>query len=133
MIYKRCARCGGRVPSGSTCPCSEKNIRTYAKPTGIKKEYHTQRWKNLRQYVLDRYNGIDIYMLYKHNKVMVADTAHHIELSQDRPDLFYTDVNLIPVSRAGHTEIHMRYEKEGKATVQEELRGFQRRFRETGG
>ena len=132
MIYKRCARCGGRVPAGSICVCNKKNIRTYAKPSGIKKEYHTQRWKNLRQYVLDKYNGIDIYTLYKHNKIVVADTVHHIELSQDRPDLFYSDTNLIPVSRAAHAEIHMRYEKD-KTVIQKELRNYQRLFKDTGG
>ena len=102
MIYKRCSRCGGRVPAGTTCPCRKNNIREYAKPTGIKKEYHTQRWKNLRQFVLNSYDGLDIYMMYKHNRIVAADTVHHIELSQDRPDLFYSDSNLIPVSRAGH-------------------------------
>ena len=33
----------------------------------------------------------------------------------------------------GHKEIHKRYEKEGKTVVQEELRGFQMRFKTTGG
>lgn len=133
MIYKRCSRCGSRVPAGTTCPCRKNNIREYAKPTGIKKEYHAQRWKNLRQFVLNSYDGLDIYILYKYNRIVTADTVHHIELSQDRPDLFYSDSNLIPVSRAGHKEIHKRYEKEGKTVVQEELRGFQMRFKTTGG
>ena len=78
--------------------------KEYAKPTGIKKEYHTQRWKNLRQFVLNSYDGLDIYMMYKHNRIVAADTVHHIELSQDRPDLFYSDSNLIPVKRAGGIE-----------------------------
>lgn len=120
------------MPAGSICVCNKKNIRTYAKPSGIKKEYHTQRWKNLRQYVLDKYNGIDIYTLYKHNKIVAADTVHHIELSQDRPDLFYSDTNLIPVSRAAHAEIHMKYEKD-KTVIQKELRNYQRLFKDTGG
>ena len=119
MIYKRCSRCGSRVPAGTTCPCRKNNIREYAKPTGVKKEYHTQRWKNLRQFVLNSYDGLDIYMMYKHNRIVAADTVHHIELSQDRPDLFYSDSNLIPVSRAGHKEVHARYEREGKTVVQE--------------
>lgn len=83
--------------------------------------------------MLSKYDGLDIYMLYKRNRIVIADTVHHIELSQDRPDLFYSDSNLIPVSRAGHKEIHTRYEKEGKAAVQEELRDFQERFKTAGG
>lgn len=83
--------------------------------------------------MLDKYDGLDIYMMYKHNRTVTADTVHHIELSQDRPDLFYSDSNLIPVSRAGHKEVHARYEREGKTVVQEELRDFQMRFKTTGG
>lgn len=82
--------------------------------------------------MLDKYNGIDIYTLYKHNKIVAADTVHHIELSQDRPDLFYSDTNLIPVSRTAHAEIHMRYEKD-KTVIQKELRNYQRLFKDTGG
>ena len=83
--------------------------------------------------MLDKYDGLDIYMMYKHNRIVTADTVHHIELSQDRPDLFYSDSNLIPVSRAGHKEVHARYEREGKTVVQEDLRDFQMRFKTTGG
>ena len=83
--------------------------------------------------MLDKYDGLDIYMMYKHNRIVTADTVHHIELSQDRTDLFYSDSNLIPVSRAGHKEVHARYEREGKTVVQEELRDFQMRFKTTGG
>ena len=72
MIYKRCSRCGSRVPAGTTCPCRKNNIREYAKPTGIKKEYHTQRWKNLRQFVLNSYDGLDIYMMYKHKETWIT-------------------------------------------------------------
>ena len=133
MIYKRCSRCGARVPSGTTCSCKKKNIREYSKATGVKKEYHTQRWKNLRQYVMIKYNNLDIYMLYKYGRVVSADTVHHIELSQDRPDLFYSDQNLIPLSRSAHTEVHERYRKEGKAAVQAELRGFLMRYQTAGG
>lgn len=133
MIYKRCGRCGARVPSGTTCSCKKKNIREYAKATGVKKEYHTQRWKNLRRYVMLKYNGLDVYILYKYNRIVAADTVHHIELSQDRPDLFYSEHNLIPLSRSAHTEVHERYKKEGKRAIQEELREFLTRYQMDGG
>lgn len=124
MIYKRCARCGGRVPSGERCECESKNIRTYTKAEGIKKEYHTQRWKELREYVMNKYGRIDLYALHKYHRVVLADTAHHIETTHDRPDLFYSSDNLIPVSRVSHTEIHNRYKGEDKGKVQTELRDF---------
>lgn len=133
MIYKRCPRCGKRIPSGTTCECYAKYKRKYKTASGIKLEYHTQRWRSLRAYVMSIYNGIDIYMLYRHGKIEAADTAHHIEPASLRPDLFYSSDNLIPVGRYGHAEIHERYKREDRAAVMEELREYQRRYRETGG
>lgn len=135
MIYKRCARCGKRIPSGSTCECYKKALkdRVHAKAKGIKKEYHTQRWKDLRSAVMSEYSGIDVYTLYKHGRVVPADTMHHIEPTNWRPELFYAYDNLLPVSRKGHIEIHERYKKENVNEVKEELREYQKRFRETGG
>lgn len=126
VIYKRCARCGKRIPSGTTCSCYDKarDKRVYNKATGIKIEYHTQRWKDMRVYIMSLYNGIDIYMMYKHGKVMSADTVHHIERTADKPDLFYSDSNLIPVSDAAHREIHRRYKTEDTTAVQEELKQY---------
>lgn len=135
MIYKRCVRCGKRIPSGSTCECYAKALkdRAYAKVTGIKHEYHAQRWKDLRNVVMSAYTGIDVYTLYKHGRAVPADTVHHIEPTSRRPDLFYSYNNLLPVSRRGHAEIHDRYKQEDINDVQEELREYQRRFQETGG
>ena len=61
--------------------------------------------------MLDKYDGLDIYMMYKHNRIVTADTVHHIELSQDRPDLFYSDSNLIP-SQELDTKRYMHGTKE---------------------
>lgn len=123
MIYKRCARCNKRIPSGTTCSCYDKarDKRTYSKATGIKTEYHAQRWKDMREYILSMYDGIDIYTLYKHNRVVPADTIHHIHRTVNRPDMFYSDSNLIPVSDAAHKEIHHRYKTEDVCMVQDEL------------
>lgn len=133
MIYKRCGRCGKRIPSGTNCECYQKEKRMYAKAEGIKKAYHTQRWKNLREYVLVKYNGIDIYMLYKYGKVVPADTVHHIATTKECPALFYSVENLIPVSRRAHEEIHERYKREDQETVQKELRQYLKKFLNTGG
>ena len=133
MIYRQCGRCGRRIPSGTTCKCNDMDKRSYAKPEGIRKGYHTQRWKNLRRYVIAKYNGIDIYMLYRHGKAIPADTVHHIEPAGEKPDLFYSDGNLIPVSRQSHEEVHKRYKQEHRADVVEELRRYKKQFEEDGG
>lgn len=87
----------------------------------------------MRTYVMSLYNGIDIYMLYKYNKVIPADTVHHIQRTVDRPDLFYSDSNLIPVSDGGHKEIHYRYKTEDISMVQDELRQMMQKYKDTGG
>ncbi len=133
MIYKRCARCGKRIQSNETCECYSKYKRAYAKATGIKKEYHTQRWKDLRAYVMSKFNNIDVYMLYRHSKIVAADTMHHIEPTSSRPELFYHDDNLIPVSRQGHAEIHSRYKAEDAETVKKELQEYRKKYLQTGG
>lgn len=133
MIYRQCGRCGRRIPSGTKCECHELEKRGYGKPQGIKKAYHAQRWRNLRRYVITKYNGIDLYSLYKHDMVVPADTVHHIEPAGDRPDLFHSDKNLIPVSRRSHEEIHARYKRERQADVIEELRRYKKQFEEDGG
>ena len=130
MIYKRCGRCGRRIPSGTACACYQRqqDKRIYKKAEGIKKEYHTQRWKELRAVALSRFDGLDVYLLYKYRRAAPADTAHHIEPASIRPELFYDLSNLLPVSRAGHVEIHERYKKEGLKAVQEELWRYQRAY-----
>lgn len=133
MIYRQCGRCGRRIPSGTKCPCRTQEKRSYAKPEGIRKEYHTQRWKNLRQYVMTNYNGLDIYQLYKYHKAAPADTVHHIQPAAEKPALFYSDRNLIPVSRQSHEEIHNRYKQERQEDVMEELQRYKRMFEADGG
>ena len=78
----------------------------------------------MRAYIMSLYNGIDVYMLYKYNKVVPADTVHHIQRTAERPDLFYCETNLIPVSDTAHKEIHHRYKAEDAAAVQEELKQY---------
>lgn len=126
MIYKRCIRCGKRIPTGTTCGCYQ---RTYAKPEGIKTEYHSNKWSRLRKYIMDKYDGIDLYTLYRYGRIEPADTVHHIELTSDRPDLFYSQDNLIPVSRQAHVEIHTGYRTD-EASVKRELREYVDRYRQ---
>ena len=130
MIYKRCGRCGKRLPSGMACPCADKEKRVYKKAEGIKKEYHTKRWKDMRAYVLARYNGLDLYLLYRYHQAIPADTVHHIEPARESQGLFYDADNLFPVSRKGHEEIHERYKKERPEIVKKELKTYQKRFLE---
>ena len=122
MIYKRCPHCGRRIPSGTTCPCYK---RQYAPTTEGAEFYHTQRWQKLRAYIIQKFNGLDPWAQYN-GRIEYASTVHHIiPADEDRAQLF-TEANLIPVSRASHTEIHKLYEtsEADKKRVQDILRGL---------
>lgn len=127
MIYKRCSRCHKRIPTGTACECTRH--RDYTPAEGIKKQYHTERWKQIRQIAMSRYAGIDVYALYKHGKILQADTVHHIEPTSDSPERFYDIDNLIPVSNASHKEIHRAYKTDEKEKMKDYLRESMRRFR----
>lgn len=112
MIYKRCAMCGKRLPSGTQCGCRK---REYREPEGIYKLYHTQRWQKAREAVIAKFNGIDQWALY-HGRIECAETVHHIIPTTDDGALFFSQGNLIPVSRASHDEIHALYRADKTAT-----------------
>lgn len=118
MIYKRCPKCSKRIQSGTTCSDCK---RDYRNPEGIYKQYHTQRWRDLRDTVMAKYSGIDQWKLHRCNQIVYAETVHHIIPASDDNRLFYTFSNLIPVSRASHDEIHALY-KTDKSGTQEILR-----------
>lgn len=79
---------------------------------------------------MSRYAGIDVYALYKHNKIVYADTVHHIVPTSESPDCFYDLNNLVPVSNASHKEIHREYKTGEKKVMQEYLRDCVRKFRQ---
>ena len=111
MIYKRCPRCGKRLPSGETCPCiktEKKYKREYAPPEGTRKLYHSYRWQKLQQTVMAMYGGTDQWELAR-GRVAPAQVVHHIIPAEEAPELFWSPSNLIPLSRASHDEVHALY------------------------
>lgn len=124
MIYKRCIRCGKRIEAGRTCECFTKYIKQpkgYKKPIGARQVYHTKRWEKLRNYIMSKYDGIDLYAWYAHKTIVPANTVHHIIPVVDDETHAYDADNLIPVSDASHKEIHSGY-KVDKKEMQKILR-----------
>ena len=129
MIYKRCPRCGRRIPTGTRCESCEKERRRTANHTdGIRKEYKTKRWEHERIQCLQRFNFVDLYALYHENQILSADRLHHIVEALDAPELFHDQANHFPVSNWSHNEIHRRYKAEGAQLVQDELRHYMKRW-----
>lgn len=105
----------------------DKRVR-YNKDKRYTEFYHSKEWKSLREYLLKLYNGIDIYAYYVDNKIVVANTVHHIEEIKDNWDKRLDTYNLFPLSEGSHNKIHTLYKKDKLAT-QKLLRELLERFR----
>lgn len=119
-LYKFC-RCGKKIlienKFCNVCKAKEdkyarERYKTYAKKRIDKKEqsfYNSERWENKRDFILDKYNHIDIYAFYNTGIITLADTVHHIiEIKEDwekRLDNF----NLFCCNKENHKKIHDLY------------------------
>ena len=134
-IYKRCSRCGRRIPSGSRCPChaqyQRERHREYDSKRRDKKSkdfYGSREWEAARQEALELDGGIDVYLYMTEGKVVFADTIHHIiPLKEDwgkRTDLD----NLMSLSHETHSKIERLYKEKGLEIISE-LQGMLQDFR----
>lgn len=80
------------------------------------KFYKTKWWEQLRLNVLVAYNYIDVYVYYIENRIVKANTVHHIIPVKDdwskRDDI----ENLFPLSESTHKKIHELYQKDKEGT-----------------
>lgn len=114
MIYKRCPRCGKRIESGKTCECVKQRHKEYDRLSRDKDSahfYNSSAWKHMRQYILDKFDGIDVYAYVLYGQVEPATTVHHIVELRDDKSQALLEQNLIPVSSATHNIIHSAYDK----------------------
>ena len=95
-LKKICPKCHRIIDAGQTY-CDEcimkrevekvSNNRHYDKYLRNKQStafYHSGEWISLRQVVISRYKGLDIYAYYIDNKIVYAEMVHHIiELEED--------------------------------------------------
>lgn len=114
MIYKRCSRCGKRLEVGQTCECVKQRHKEYDRCSRDKdaaKFYSSASWKRMRQYILDKYDGLDLYAYVVFGQIEKADTVHHIIEMRDDKSQALMEQNLIPVSSSTHNIIHASYDK----------------------
>lgn len=114
MIYKRCSRCGKRLEVGQTCECVKQRHKEYdrlARDKDAAKFYSSASWKRMRQYILDKYDSIDVYAYILYGQIEKADTVHHIVEMRDDKSQALMEQNLIPVSSSTHNIIHASYDK----------------------
>lgn len=132
QIYKRCSRCGKRIPSGSTCPCAKarhKEYDRYSRDSRRKQYYGSKEWELVRISALDEDGGIDVYVFMTTGQVLIADTVHHIIPLKDdwtkRNDLN----NLMSLNHDTHSMIEQMYRKDksgAKIILQEMLQEYRK-------
>lgn len=134
-IYKRCGRCGKRIPSGSTCACvkeykksKDKDYDKNRRDKGRDAFYHSRQWKTAREECIRRHIGIDIYLYYEEGKIVPADMVHHIETAEQAWEHRMDQGNLIPLSSQSHARIHKRMNEGREREVQEILKGFLKKW-----
>lgn len=113
-IYKRCSRCGKRLPPGTACSCIPpmRDHREYDRSRRDKesaKEYHSKRWEIARAAALDADQHMDVYIYFTAGEIVTADMVHHIVPLRDDRSRAYDIDNLISLSSSTHNFIESRY------------------------
>lgn len=123
-IYKRCSRCGNRIPSGTKCPCiieiekQRKKARDKYYDDNVRDKvaddfYHSKEWEIARDDAIAHYVGMDIYSYYILGKIEYGHTVHHIVPLKDAWDKRINRNNLIYLTESNHQLIHKAM-REGK-------------------
>ncbi|MBO0575116.1 endonuclease [Clostridium botulinum] len=130
MLFKLCPYCGIKVPYDmEDCinKCKEKRNKLrnkdydlYNRDKESTKIYKSKQWGKLTQQCKSRFNGLDIYQLYKYGKITKGELSHHIIEVKENKDRVFDISNLIYVSNKSHAEIHSTYNKskEDKLAIQ---------------
>ena len=132
-IYKRCDRCGKRLPAGTKCKCSKKRYKHEKIYIDDKIEsfYLSKEWRKKREYMIDVYHQLDIYDLYINDVISYGRIMHHIVPLKDDWNKRLEDTNLIYLTDSNHQALHdlMRKSEEDKKRVVSILRDLVLRFR----
>ncbi|NHI47989.1 endonuclease [Clostridium botulinum] len=142
MLFKLCPYCGIKVPYDmedciNKCKEQRNKLRNqqydlYNRDKESTKIYRDKRWIKLTQQCKSRFNGLDIYQLYKYNKIVKGELSHHIKEVKEDKNRVYDISNLMYVSNKSHAEIHKAYKKskEDKLAMQAYLFKIVQRYKE---
>ena len=118
-IYKRCSRCGQRIPSGSTCLCAKsrhKDYDRYSRDNRSKQYYSGKVWELTRASTLEEDGGIDVYLFMTEGRIELADTVHHIIPLRDNWSIRNDITNLMSLNHDTHSMIEQMYRKDKNGT-----------------
>ena len=120
MLLKIC-KCGKLIPQGQAM-CEDCRIRAKARHSEYNEkirdrktaEFYTSRdWRVCRDAALAHYDYLDIYDLYIHQRLTMAEHVHHIVELEDDWSRRFDLLNLIPLSHSNHSSISQLYKRDG--------------------
>ncbi len=126
MIYKRCSRCGSRLPAGQRCKCN--NRRRYQEKK-TDDYYLTKEWDTARSLCIEQCFGLDIFAYYNDKLIQYGHTVHHIYPLKDYFSMRKTQKNLIYLTEQNHRRIHNMLKEDFAGTIKK-LEDFKTLFYE---
>lgn len=138
-IYKRCIRCGKRIPSGSTCECFRlaesdryKQYDRQRRNPKSKSFYSSNEWIKARDAALQADDGIDVYVFMTTGRIVAADTVHHIIPLRDDWGRRLNVGNLMSLHHDTHSMIEQEYKKD-KQGMERRLSRMLNEYRKSAG
>lgn len=110
----------GSCPNGCSLKAKRESDRIYDRDQRKNKEFYSSKeWKQLRNVCKERFSGLCLWSLYKHNRIKKGRITHHIvPLSDDKSKGLLLS-NLVYLSDEAHREIHKLYETDQIQTIKE--------------
>ena len=128
MLKTLCIKCNKKINKGEKCKCRNRNkdYDRFNRNKETKIFYHSKEWSRLTALCKSKCNGLDLYELYKNNKIVKGELSHHIIPVEDDAGKKFDIDNLIYVSQKTHNFIHSVYarSKEEKKALQKKLFSF---------
>lgn len=127
---KYCKECENKVKQSN-----KERYKTYSKnrdDKDIQRIYTSKRWQQVRELAQIQQFGLDLYEYYINNKIVVADTYHHIVETKEDISRAFDIENVFGLTDSNHRIIHEKYIKsdEYKKEMQDLLFSLLKRFKE---
>lgn len=119
-IYKRCSRCHKQLLVGSKCPCTKivyKEYKKYRTDKEFQKFYTTKEWICIKESIISKLKGLDIYTYYILGETEYGYLVHHIDPIKDNWDKRLDINNLIYLTESNHKLIHKMMIKDKQGTM----------------
>lgn len=126
-MNKICPRCRtvysysiGRCPNECTLKVKRESNRLYDREQRKNKEFYSSKeWRKLRKVCKERFAGLCLWSLYKHNSIKKGRITHHIVPLSENKSKGLLLSNLVYLSDEAHREIHKLYETNQIQTIKE--------------